>query len=94
MGWLDRCGGYKRGPALKPNDYPTLDSLIATWSGVEGHVREFVSKLTDDDLSRVVEYLTPRGEKRSGKLGALLQHSAIHAIHHRGQVALLLRVLG
>lgn len=93
-GWLDRCGGHKRGAALKPDDYPTLESLISAWSTVEGHLREFVSKLTDDDLSRVVEYTTPRGERRSGRLGALLQHGGIHAIHHRGQVALLLRVLG
>ena len=26
-GWLDRCGGYERGPALKPEDYPTPASL-------------------------------------------------------------------
>jgi uncharacterized damage-inducible protein DinB len=27
-------------------------------------------------------------------VGALLQHAAVHGVHHRGQVALLLRVLG
>ena len=27
-------------------------------------------------------------------LGELMQHAAIHGVHHRGQVALLLRVLG
>ena len=27
-------------------------------------------------------------------LGELLQHAAIHGIHHRGQAALLLRMLG
>jgi uncharacterized damage-inducible protein DinB len=57
-------------------------------------MREFLTALTDDDLARVVEYTTPRGEKRSGVVGALLQHGAIHGIHHRGQVALLLRTLG
>jgi uncharacterized damage-inducible protein DinB len=93
-GWLDRCGGFKRGPALKPDDYPTLESLMATWRTVEGHVREFLTALMDDDLVRVVEYTTPLGEKRSGAVGALLQHGAIHGIHHRGQVALLVRTLG
>lgn len=27
-------------------------------------------------------------------VGDLLQHAAMHAVHHRGQVALLLRELG
>jgi uncharacterized damage-inducible protein DinB len=93
-GWLDRCGGHKRGPALKPEDYPTLESLIAAWSMVEAHVREFLSRLKDDDLARTVEFTNPRGEKRTGVAGALLQHGATHGVHHRGQVALLLRSLG
>lgn len=28
------------------------------------------------------------------KLGELLHHAALHAVHHRGQIALLLRMLG
>ena len=43
---------------------------------------------------QVVEFTNPRGEKRSGVMGPLLQHGAIHGVHHRGQVALLLRSLG
>lgn len=93
-GWLDRCGGHKRGPALAPDDYPTVDVLVRSWSRVEGYVRDFLSSLKDEDLARVVEFTTPRGEKRTGILGALLQHGAVHAVHHRGQVALLLRSLG
>jgi uncharacterized damage-inducible protein DinB len=93
-GWLDRCGGPQRGPALKPDDFPTVESLVTTWSRVEGYVREFLSKLKDEDLVRIVEFTNPRGEKRSGLLGPLLQHGATHGVHHRGQVAVLLRALG
>jgi len=93
-GWLDRCGGPQRGPALKPEDYPTVESLVETWSRVEGYVREFLSKQKDHDLSRIVEFTNPRGEKRTALLGTLLQHAANHGVHHRGQVALLLRSLG
>lgn len=93
-GWLDRCGGAARGPALEADDYPTLESLIVCWSTVEALVREFLSTMMDDDLDRVVEFTNPRGERRSGVLGALMQHAAAHGVHHRGQVALLLRSLG
>ena len=93
-GWLDRCGGAKRGPALKPEDYPDAQTLIDRWNVVEGCVRQFLSTLKDEDLTRVIEFTNPRGEKRSGVIGPLLQHGVIHAVHHRGQVALLLRTLG
>ena len=94
-GWLDRCGGHKRGPALKPEDYPTLSSLLETWAVVEAHVRAFLASLTDADLTRTVEFTLPQSDRAHVmRLGDLLQHSATHAVHHRGQVALLLRALG
>ena len=93
-GWLDRCGGQARGPALKADDYPTLESLTETWQRVEGYVREFLATLNDEDLTRVIEFsLGPMGSYAM-PLGELLHHAANHAVHHRGQVALLLRMLG
>jgi uncharacterized damage-inducible protein DinB len=34
------------------------------------------------------------GARNTPPLGDLMQHAAVHAVHHRGQVALLLRALG
>ena len=93
-GWLDRCGGAKRGPRLNAHDFPTVESLIQAWSKVEVHLREFLARLRDEDLVRYVEYVNDRDEKRSMPLGELMQHSANHGAHHRGQVALLLTLLG
>ena len=93
-GWLDRCGGPQRGPALKAEDYPTIEPLVERWNTVERHMREFLANLTDADLTRRVEFKNPRGETRSMVLGEALQHAANHGVHHRGQVALLLRALG
>ena len=92
-GWLDRCGGHERGPALKPDDYPAAKSLVEVWNRVEGYVREFLSKLKDEDLARDVEFTIPGLEQQSMRLGDLMQHAAVHGVHHRGQVALLLRML-
>ncbi len=93
-GWLSRCGGPERGPALSPNDFPTAQSLIAAWNKVESDLREFLSRLRNEDLARNVEFTIGGGLKRSMTLGQLLQHAANHGVHHRGQVSLLLRLLG
>jgi uncharacterized damage-inducible protein DinB len=93
-GWLDRCGGARRGPPLAATDYPTVTSLTDRWRQVEAHVREFLANLRDEDLGRVVEFSFGDGPKYAMRLGDLMHHVAIHGIHHRGQVALLLRLLG
>jgi uncharacterized damage-inducible protein DinB len=93
-GWLSRCGGPDRGAPLNPADYPTAESLRAAWGRVEVFLREFLSKLRDQDLSRNVEFAIGGAEKRSMPVGELLQHAANHGVHRRGQVSLLLRLLG
>jgi uncharacterized damage-inducible protein DinB len=93
-GWLDRCGGAQRGPALVAFDYPTVASLIERWQQVEANVRQFLSNLKDEDLDRTMEFSFGGGPKYSMRLGDLMHHAAIHGVHHRGQVALLLRSLG
>jgi uncharacterized damage-inducible protein DinB len=71
-----------------------VESLVETWRTVETHVREFLSGLKDEDLSRHVEFTIPGIERHALTLGELLQHAANHAVHHRGQVSLLLRMRG
>lgn len=93
-GWIDRCGGPARGPALKADDYPTVDSVRRLMQDVERHGRTFLSGLSDNDLDRVVEWTLGGAPSRQSRLSDLLQHAVIHGVHHRGQIALLLRVLG
>src|SRR5688572_25227814 len=93
-GWLDRCGGAARGAPLNASDYPTVATLFDQWQQVEGHVRDFLSTLRDEDLDRTVEFAIGGSPKHAMPLGELMHHAAIHGVHHRGQVALLLRLLG
>jgi uncharacterized damage-inducible protein DinB len=93
-GWVDRCGGHERGAALKADDFPNVESLREAWGNVEAWVRAFLVTLKDEDLDRLVAFKNSRGEAQSMAVGELLQHAANHGVHHRGQVALLLRELG
>ena len=93
-GWLERCGGKVRGPRLTPDNYPTLPSLVETWDKVEAYIHEFLSTLRDEDMSRDVGFSLGGPETHTMQLGHLMQHAAMHGIHHRAQVAMLLRMLG
>ena len=93
-GWLDRCGGPARGERLNPLDFAEAEVLTQLWARVEGYVRAFLAGLDDADLRREIEFAVGPGPRRSLPLGDLMQHAALHAMHHRGQAALLLRMLG
>ena len=93
-GWLDRCGGVPRGGRLRPEDYPTTDTVVEVWRRVEAHMRAFLGNLGDHELSRDIAFAIGAGPRQVLPLGELLQHAVLHAVHHRGQVALLLRALG
>ena len=92
-GWLARCGGPERGSALNPEDFPTLGSVVDLWKKIDGFVQEFFSTLTDQALTRRVDFSIGSLQRRSMSVESLLLHAAVHAAHHRGQIALLLRML-
>ena len=93
-GWIARCGGPERGPALKAADYPAFDAIADQWTIVEGYAREFLGTLKDEDLNRIVTFSLPQTGERAMPVGGMLEHASTHGVHHRGQLALLLRVLG
>lgn len=93
-GWLDRCGGPKRGPRLRPEDFPTVGSVFDAWTSVETNMRQFLAALKDEDLGRQIDFSLDPSREFSMPMGKLMLHTAIHGVHHRGQVALLLRSLG
>src|SRR4051794_37070642 len=81
-GWVARCGGPERGPALNPADFPTVASVVEASDRVETLVREYLSTLRAEDLARPVEFAIGDMEKRSMPAGELLHHAANHGVHH------------
>jgi uncharacterized damage-inducible protein DinB len=94
-GWLERAGGPKRGAALNADDFPTAASVTSYWTVQEDKVRGFLAALTDTDLATPREFSLPQLSVTGVlTIGEMLHHAVNHSIHHRGQVALLLRQLG
>lgn len=93
-GWLERCGGPARGERLKPEQHPTIESLTKGWAQVERYMRGFLSELGDAALERRITFAIGGGPSQEMALGDLLQHAALHAVHHRGQASQLARELG
>src|SRR3954468_3127395 len=94
-GWLERAGGPVRGPALKPDDFPALPSVVNYWTAQEQKVRSFLATLSDGDIGRPIEFSLPQLSMNGVlTIGEMLHHAVNHNIHHRAQVALLIRQLG
>jgi len=94
-GCLDRCGGPKRGAPLKPEEFSTLESITGYWATQERSLRAFLTGLSESDVSRRIEFTVPIFTfTNQMAIGEILHHAAIHNIHHRGQVTLLIRTLG
>jgi uncharacterized damage-inducible protein DinB len=69
--------------------FPDVATLATAWADLARDRTRFAESLTD---GRLVTEVSVRGGRYT--LGELIQHAVSHSTYHRGQVALLLRLLG
>lgn len=74
---------------FNPNTFPDMAAVRLKWAGVEKEQAEFVNRVTDESLKKLLPVRTTQIS-----LAHLMQHLANHSTYHRGQVALMLRQLG
>lgn len=92
--WLSRWNGVS--PSAWPEEWTMADyaSLSAHWRRIEQEREEWLGRLRDEDLERVIEYRSLKGDPYRSALHEMLRHVVNHATYHRGQVTNHLRALG
>ena len=73
---------------FSPNAFPDLAAVQLKWAEVEREQVDFVNRLTNESLGRMLPVRTTQIS-----LAHLMQHLANHSTYHRGQVALMMRQL-
>jgi len=91
--WLERFQGNS--PSVLPEvaQFHDVTGLRKKWLEHEARLLDFVGKLTEADLDRVLEYKTLKFGVYRNPLWQSLQHVVNHGTYHRGQVTTLLRQL-
>jgi uncharacterized damage-inducible protein DinB len=77
-------------PEYRFEDYPTKEAVKSTLAAVHARTEQYIESLNDSDLSRMVA--VPWGE--SIPLLWIIWHVVEHEIHHRGELSLILGLLG
>jgi uncharacterized damage-inducible protein DinB len=92
--WRNRWQGESPGFRIKPDEFPTFDSLRQRWAMEEQSLMEFVEGLSDDLLNTPFQYKTTRGEPHEQILWKAMVHVVNHGTQHRAEAAALLTDFG
>jgi len=74
----------------RAEDYPTVESIKVLLTQVHHRTEAYLEGLDDADLDRDVE----AAWGQTYRLGSMVWHVMEHEIHHRGELSLLLGMLG
>jgi uncharacterized damage-inducible protein DinB len=92
--WRKRWEGTSPANRLKPEDFPTVQSLRARWQEEEMQLMDFVDSLTDEKLNGTFSYTNTAGQAFTRVLWQAMAHLVNHGTQHRTEAAALLTDLG
>jgi uncharacterized damage-inducible protein DinB len=93
--WRSRCQESLSLPALPTeSSLPTLDVLQGQWVEEERKMRGYLASLTDEGLSRTLQYKTTKGVPYENVVWHLLLHVVNHGTQFRGEAAVALTEYG
>ena len=92
--WNERIEGRSPTSLVAGAGFPDLASVRAKLEEMDSYYIDYVTRLTPQDLERVIHYKSFAGEDFSNPLWQTLHQLTNHASYHRGQITTLLRQLG
>jgi uncharacterized damage-inducible protein DinB len=92
--WRNRWEGSSPNYRLKPEEYPSFDSLHARWIPEEALLMAFAENVTDERLNEVVQYKNTSGVPKGQVLWKMMAHVVNHGTQHRAEAAALLTDFG
>jgi uncharacterized damage-inducible protein DinB len=92
--WRNRWDGNSPTIRLKPEDFPTIESLQARWLEEEKLLMAFVESLTDHRLNEVIQYKNTKGVPLQQILWKMMAHVVNHGTQHRAEAAAMLTEFG
>ena len=88
--WRARWEGTSPTQRLKPEDFPTLESLRARFEEEESKLIAFVERVTDEQLNDRLAYKSTDGKPHERILWHLLVHLINHSTQHKTEAAAVL----
>ncbi len=92
--WRKRWEGTSPTATIKPEEFPTFDSLRARWAEEEKELMAFVYSLADETLDNYFDYSSTKGTPFRRILWQAMAHVVNHGTQHRAEAAALLTDFG
>lgn len=94
--WIWRQRWQRTSPTvrLKPEEFPTFESLSTRWAEEERRLMAFVDGLTDERLEGYFEYTSTEGIPYKRILWHAMAHLVNHGTQHRSEAAAMLTDFG
>jgi uncharacterized damage-inducible protein DinB len=92
--WRMRWEGNSPSDRLKPEDFPTFESLRARFAEEGAKLLAFVENVTEEQLNSTFTYATTDGKSRENVLWQVMAHVVNHGTQHKTEAAALLTSFG
>lgn len=92
--WRKRWEGISPTQRLKPEDFPTIQSLQRRWQEEAAQLMNFVDSVSDEQLNGTFSYTNTAGQPYTRVLWQAMAHVVNHGTQHRSEAAATLTDLG